>query len=236
VAPDDEHFAGGSKAPTCTPAPACSVVAGSATHSVTPDQALSLPSIVADAPSGSVIELEPGTYDLTAALTFSKNEVTLRSATGNAADVVINGLELPAVIEINASKVTLSAFTLTNVGLTGALGVRGISILALGESRVVGTRLCGLVVRDAGYDRFVESHQSSGAVDCGRIEGNLFQLSAARQPGVCCAGCQAPHGVTVYAARDWVIRQNAFDGLTCFSNCEMNPPYSLLVARGSRST
>ena len=91
LAPDDAYYVGG---PTdggetrCEPAPPCSAVAGPATITVTPEQAMELHSVVTDAPAGAVIELTPGTYTLSEPLTFARPRVTLRSSTGKPADVV----------------------------------------------------------------------------------------------------------------------------------------------------
>ena len=57
-----------------------------------PAQASQLPGIGGSAPAGSTIRLAPGLYNLDgASLVFRTSDVTLRSATGNRDDVVLDG-------------------------------------------------------------------------------------------------------------------------------------------------
>ena len=253
IAPDDEHFVGGSggsgasdagTVERCDPAPPCSTPSGPATTTVAAGDA-ALHTIVASANAGDVIELSPGTYSLGQPLVFAKDGVTLRSSTGNPGDVTVNGQNYPGVVEINASNITLSGFTLTNATETGVMGTVGIAVIPPEDARIVGTRICNMVVRNAGGEHFMNvlrtPSPTKGWADCGLIEGSSFVLDGT--PAAAACAVRSPNGVTVSAGWGWVVRGNAFGGFTCppgdpadpATTCK-GPPFAVVFSDGSRDT
>jgi hypothetical protein len=189
------------------PAPAGDVI------SVSPGQAGQLPSIVSGAAPGTTIELADGSYDLGATLQLSKEGVTLRSQSGVAANVVIDGsYQVNELIAISASNVTVAHVTLTHAVH------HPIHVYPPGAgSDVVGTVLYGLRITDSGQ-QFVKVNPvgSDAWVDEGRIECSEFLMTDAGRPNIesCCGGCYTG-GIDVHAGYKWVVRNNRFEGIYC---------------------
>lgn len=107
-----ETTGGPDPAAPCAPLPP---PAGRVIH-VTPAQSGELPSIVADAASGTTIALADGTYDMSAGalLHFVTPGVTLRSQSGDRDAVVLDGNDgLGELALISASDITIADLTLT---------------------------------------------------------------------------------------------------------------------------
>ena len=252
VAPGDDYFvsggAGGSGGapPTddgpCTPAPPCTDAAGPATRVVGPAEAADLHSIVLEAAAGSVIELEDGTYTLNGPLVFARDDVTLRSKSGDAAAVTIDGQGYPGAIQIDASRVTLSAITVLNLG-GGGLGSIGVAVAPSGGRRLLGIRLCGVELRNAGAEAFVSVRRTGGGVaDCGRVERGRFELDVTAA-GLCADPPSAalPSAITVAGGRGWVVTGSAFSGFTCTpldprAPICPNPPFAVRFDQGARDS
>ena len=88
---------------------AVSLRAGAATVNVT--DFAELQSAVANASDGDEIVLAAGTYAMTASLTFSVANVTMRGATGDRDDVVLDAGLGNRRLVVNATGVTLRDFT-----------------------------------------------------------------------------------------------------------------------------
>jgi hypothetical protein len=79
--------------------PAGSIVA------VKPSQASMLPAIVAGAAAGSTVQLDDGTYSVTASIWISKPGVTLRSTSGKRDAVILDGAyAVDEIVDIGADE------------------------------------------------------------------------------------------------------------------------------------
>lgn len=220
---------GGGAAPTgCAPLPpAQGTIVG-----VDPSQAGDLPGIVQGAAAGATIVLSKGTYALSAGLQFTKDGVTLRSATDVAEDVVIDGqYAVNETIAITGSNVTIAHVTVTRAidhpihVYPPAAGVD-----------VKGTVLYGLRIIDGG-EQFVKVNPVAGQpgyVDDGRIECSYFELTDAGRPHVepCCGGCYTG-GIDVHAGWSWQVRNNFFKGIYCDAGLA---EHAIHFWKGSRGT
>ncbi len=195
----------------------CPALAGSGgeTIRVTPSQAADLPQIVRDAAAGATIVLEDGTYEIDQILAFRKDGVTMRSASDDAAAVIIDAnYEVTEPVFITASDVTVAHITITRaidhpVHVTPA---------GDGAPDVTGTLLYGLRIIDGG-EQFVKVNPNGARdawVDDGRIECSYFEMTdqgrpnVERNPGGCYTG-----GVDVHSGRGWVVRNNEFHDIYC---------------------
>jgi hypothetical protein len=230
---------GGAGAPpfeTCQPAPPCSELSSAAGVTLTPRAAQDLPGVAATAAAGSTIVLAPGTYKTGGALEIGQPGVTLRSSTGNAADVMIEGASLQTLLKITASDVTIA-----NVTLRGTTE----SAVVVGAKRGVDIerpRLCGVRIVDAGPNGFVRTVSGGGWVDCGRVEGAWLELTDAARPAHCCPACFAAM-LNIRGGRGWVIANNDFRSGFCASvvppvapaDCG-SPPMAVIFHGGARDT
>lgn len=184
---------------------------------VIPEQAALLPDLVAAAAAGTTLVLAPGTYGAVsgaplAALTFDAPGVTLRSASGNAADVVLDGQYLTeAMIRIRASDVMIAGVTLRH-----ALH-HAIHVTPAGGS-IEGIVLSGLHIIDAG-NRLVKVDGGLGSyVDRGMLNCSTLELTAQGRERIqpsdtaCDTG-----GLFAIQTRGWSVQGNSFRGLYCSS-------------------
>ena len=184
-----------------------------------PDRAEELPQIVRDAPSGTVILLEDGTYRITAdgegsrRLQFHTPGVTLRSVSNDANAVIIDGeYRTNEMIFIDADDVTIAHITITHAV------DHGIHVTAPGGGGIRNTRLYGLRLIDHG-EQFVKVNANgdrTGWADDGRLECSYFELTdegrpnIERSPGGCYTG-----GIDTHGGRGWTIRGNRFESIYC---------------------
>ena len=195
------------------PAPSGNVI------EVTTARANELPSIVQNAAPSTTIVLAPGTYTMTASgessrrMQFRSPNVTLRGATNDPRDVVIDGeYETNEMITIHASDVTIANLTLTRavdhlVHVTGG-----------GSGTITGTRLYNLRLVDGG-EQFVKVNASNGNThfaDQGELACSVLQMTNTGRthvepnPGGCYTG-----GIDAHYARGWVVRDNVFLDIYC---------------------
>ncbi len=195
------------------PAPAGAIVR------VDPGMAASLPALVRDAAPDTTFLLADGVYRMTGGeserrIVVRADGVTLRSASGDAAAVVIDGEYTTfEVLSVVASRVTVAELTITHavdhcVHVTppdGGADVRGFT-------------MHGVRLRDCG-EQFLKVNPNtarSAFVDEGTVSCSDFELTDAgrpyieRSPGGCYTG-----GIDVHAARGWQVRDNDFRGLYC---------------------
>lgn len=212
----------------CNPLPK----ANGTTIEVTPAQAGELAAIVSGAASGTTIVLAKGTYPLATTLQFAKANVTLRSATDIAEDVVIDGAySVNEMIAISASNVTIAHVTVTRAV------DHPIHIYPLNAGAdIKGTLLYGLRLIDGG-EQFVKVNPivgQAGYVDEGRIECSHFELTDAGRPHVepCCGGCYTG-GIDVHAGWKWQVRNNTFRGIYCDTGLA---EHAIHFWKGSRDT
>ncbi|NKB71235.1 MAG: hypothetical protein GKR89_29535 [Candidatus Latescibacteria bacterium] len=185
---------------------------------VTPDQADQLAALVAEAPALSTILLEDGLYqsDLESEsqrrLIFRRPGVTLKSASGRAEAVVIDGqYRTGELLFVLAANVVVADLTLTR-SIDHLIHVS-----TPGAEAVTGVQLRNLRLIDGG-EQFVKINAGGqgGFVDDGLVEDCFFQLTEEgrphieRQPGGCYTG-----GIDAHAARGWIVRGNHFRDIYC---------------------
>lgn len=169
------------------------------TLSVTSESALQ--EAVARVRSYTTLVLAPGTYQLVRPLVISGGvqDITIRSSTGHADDVVLVGPAptatnpLPAgLIASRVTRLTLSGFTMRDVA---------------GYPIVLGTdvqqpRLQGLRIVDNG--QFVQSalHDAGGGAAGGIVEGCSFEYTG--------TASNLPTGIDIRGGREWILRGNRF--------------------------
>jgi hypothetical protein len=187
---------------------------------VTPDMADELPAIVRDAPSGAVITLAAGTYRMTGSgdaerrIQIVQDGVTLRGATGEPSDVVIDGeYQTEEMISIAASDVVVTDLTITRavhhpIHVTGGP-----------DGDITGVVLHRLRLIDGG-EQFVKINTSGATpntyADDGVVSCSYFELTdegrpmVVPEPGGCYTG-----GIDGHQARGWHVIQNSFVGIHC---------------------
>ncbi len=179
---------------------------------------------ITSASAGDTITLAAGTYDLQALGVKIATPLTLRSASGGAADVILTGTALP-LIEIRASDVTIASLTFAQAGT--AIRVQPLA------GTLTGTRIYDVTFADVTgpairissgtpADHSLGPYADNGTIACSRFAG---APSAAH----CSPGTLAIDGSAI---RGWVIRDNHFEGLACDSqNRRM-----VWIGHGSRDT
>ncbi|MBN2191869.1 MAG: hypothetical protein JW751_03560, partial [Polyangiaceae bacterium] len=184
---------------------------------VAPDQADELHTIVDEAPAGSTIVLAPGTYPLARWLRFSRPGVTLRSATDEARDVIIDADYADAALEavvINADDVTIAHVTVQRAA------DHPVHIYPPdGGPDLVGPRLYGVRLIDGG-EQFLKVNPNgdrSAFVDEGSVVCSEFVMTEEGRPHVETLGSGACYtgGIDVHAGRRWLVRSNRFEGIYC---------------------
>lgn len=221
--PNAAGDAGASGGPSEVPTSADCVVLPAVPHDsilVMPAQANELPSIVKNAAAGSTIALADGTYKMTGSdeaarrIQITKSGITLRSVSGKAAAVVLDGeYQTNELITINASDVTVANLTLLHA-VDHAVHVMGGP-----TANITGARLTNLRIVDAG-EQFVKVNPSGGNpntyADQGILECSLLEMTADGRPHVepNPGGCYTG-GIDAHSARDWIVRMNTFRGIYC---------------------
>ncbi len=181
-----------------------------------------LRAVVQGAAVGSVVELAPGTYTIDAAgegqytgLYFTTPDVTMRGATGNAADVIIDsgyrdhGAET-AAISVDAPGIVLADFTVQ----------RSIFHLIHLWANADGARVFNVSLVDGGQ-QFLKASPGDGRVDDTVVACSRFVMTDAGRDNVWGYGdldggtsCYTG-GIDTHDARNWVVRYNYFEGIYC---------------------
>lgn len=199
---------------------------------VTAAQAGELPGIVSSAPADSTILLEDGNYALATTLQIANNGLSLRGASGDAANVIIDGAyAVNELLAITGSNVTVSDITLTRAIdhpihiYPPAAGVD-----------VVGTLVYRTRIIDGG-EQFIKINPivgQEGWIDDGRVECSTFELTDEGRPNVepCCGGCYTG-GIDAHAAWRWEVRNNVFRGIYCATGLA---EHAVHFWKGSRDT
>ena len=174
-----------------------------------------LPHLVRTAEEGTHFVFEPGSYDLPNTLHVRAPGLSFRSATGDAADVVLDGrYEVNSLFLVQASEVTITDLTLTRANHHGV----HISPAGDAEEDVLGVDLYRLRLRDMSQ-QFIKVNPNGGRsafVDDGRLECSYFELTDAGRPHVdpTATGCYTG-GIDAHSARGWVVRNNEFVDIYC---------------------
>ncbi|MCA9490917.1 MAG: hypothetical protein KC621_13405, partial [Myxococcales bacterium] len=161
---------------------------------------------IAAAAPGATLVLAPGTHLVTPPLVLDK-AITLRSE-GVVASATIDGARTAGpLVEIRASGVTLAHLGLTRSG--GDL----VHVQPAGAD-IEDTRLYALTMVDPGrYAVVVEGDGADHWVEGGELSCSTIELSddgRGEIDGECETG-----GIDAYGVRDWVVRDNHFEGLWC---------------------
>jgi hypothetical protein len=218
--------AGGAGAPGVE-CPALSPPTGSVVH-VTAAQAGELPNVVFNAPAGTTFLLEDGTYALASGLQLAKPGMVLRSASNDAARVIVDGgFQVDETIAVSASDVTIAHITVERAihhpihVYTPASG-----------TDVTGTRIYGVTIIDGGQ-QFVKVNPGTtgGWVDEGAVECSSFKMTDAGRAQVvdCYTG-----GIDVHAGWNWVVRNNRFEDIYCTTG--QIAEHAVHFWRGARGT
>lgn len=176
-----------------------------------------LAQVVRDAPANTTIRLADGVYtsdrdgESNRRLVFRQPGVTLRSASGDAGAVIIDGeYRTREILYVVASDITIAELTVTRA-------VDHLAHVTDEGARVLRPRFYGVRFIDGG-EQFLKVNASGGDgfVDEGVVECSTFHLTDEGRPNVerCCGGCYTG-GIDAHAARDWVVRQSRFEGIYC---------------------
>jgi len=186
---------------------------------VDPSMSASLPEMVRNAVAGTTFRLADGTYTMTGdeaarRLQIRALGITLRSASGDAAAVIIDGeYTTQEILGVHAGD-----FTLAEVTLTRAVDhCVHVSPNDMGPN-VLNSRFYGVHLTDCG-EQFLKANPNGARTaftDDGRVECSTFTMTDAgrphveRTPGGCYTG-----GIDAHSARGWVVRANTFEGIYC---------------------
>jgi len=211
VAPGDA--AGDVTTTTRTGCPALSAPTGAIVN-VTAAQTGTLHQAMLDAAAGTTFVLAPGNYPIAGSLRLEKPGMTLRSSTDRAADVVIDAAyDVAEAIVIRASNATVAHVTVTRA-VDHAIHVSP----ATEGVDVTGLVVYGVALTDNG-EQFLKVNPlgtAAGYIDGGRVECSSFLLTDAGRPHIerSTGGCYTG-GIDVHAGRDFVVRNNRFEGIYC---------------------
>lgn len=179
---------------------------------VTPERAASLPSIIAKAPSGSTIFLADGTYVIgTRILMFQAPHVTLRSASGNRAAVILDGqYDTATIVQIRAPHISIADLTITRTRH------HPIQVMGNGDDAL----LYNLHLVDASQqllkiNPYGDPRQDN---DFGTVACSLFELTEKGRGHVETLGGKNPcytGGIDAHGAWGWHVRDNVFKNIYC---------------------
>jgi hypothetical protein len=186
------------------PAPSGNVI------SVTPAQAGDLPSLAFEAKDGDTLLLEDGTYHLGGAFLHFVAGATLRSKSGDATKVILDGdWQSAEVVQIGASGVTIAEVTLARAT------THPIHVTPSNQSDVLGTMIYGVIVHDPGEqgikinpDAAKAHHADGGTIACSIVR--LTDDGRAHVQNSCYTG-----GIDAHGAVGWTVRDNRIDGFWC---------------------
>lgn len=214
------------------PAPSGTIVA------VDPSMAAALPAMVRDAAANTTFVLADGTYRMSGdeasrRLQIRAPGVTLRSASGDAAAVIIDGeYGTNEIITVHANDVTLAEITVTHAvdhcvhvtPPTGSVSITGFSAY-------------GVRIQDCG-EQFIKINPNgdrAAFADDGAIACSHFELTDAGRPHVerAVGGCYTG-GIDAHGARGWVVRDSTFVDIYC--ETEGLAEHAIHFWTGSRDT
>ncbi len=177
---------------------------------VTPDQASELAQIVLDAPAGTTILLNDGVYALGSGplLHFFKPDMSLRSKNGDPLAVVLDGeYGVGELVLVQASGVTIADITLQRA-FWHPIHVTGAPDHTIEDTRIYNVRIIDpgqqAIKINASQDMYFSD---SGLIACSQV---LMTDDGRSHVENCYTG-----GIDAHSARDWVIRDNYFEGFWC---------------------
>jgi len=200
---------------------------------VGPQDNAMLATIVAQAPAGATIALQPGTYDRssTGPITITNAGVTLRGASGEPLDVVLDGGRASGdnLLWIAADDALVADLTLTSTGSGG--GLIGIEPTDVTINR---PRFYRLALRDtpnAAIDVRPSLSDTPAWTDEGVIACSNFELTPSYRETL--TDCTSVGAVRARGSNDWIIRDNTIEGHWCPGS----PAYAVIAFdNASRNT
>ena len=165
---------------------------------------------VANATPGTTILVAEGTYNLNdISLVFNVPDVTLRSASGDRAGVVLDGAyRSREIAQINASHVTLADLTMRRATK------HVIHVMSTARGDTLNTRIYNVHIIDPGEQAIKINTAAPGHYpDNGEIACSLIELTDAGRPRIrnnCYTG-----GIDAHKARGWLVRDNVIEGFWC---------------------
>lgn len=180
------------------------------------------------AASGTTILVANGTYNLNGNyLRFDTPNVTLRSASGDRAAVILDGnYQTTEIVQIVASNVTIADVTLREAY------DHPIHVMSGDASHTLNTLIYNVHVFDPGQQAIKVNpaaagyYADDGVIACSRIE--LTNTGRTHIRDNCYTG-----GVDAHQARGWVIRDNHIEGFWCASGLS---EHAIHMWRGGRDT
>jgi hypothetical protein len=156
-----------------------------------------------------IISLADGTYTLTATLFVNAPNVTITGASGNRANVIIQGDAMSASATVkNLVRAAGSGFVIKDLTLQKS----GWHLLqVVGEVNADSPRVSNVVFRDAWEQMLkVTIDQSNYSItsDNGVVENSLFEYTAGIGPQYYIGG------IDVHGGKNWIVRNNTFKGTT----------------------
>ena len=165
-----------------------------------------LAAAVAAAGEGATLVLADGTYAVGQSIALNVPGVTLRSMSGNAGAVVIDGGALAEpIVVVGAPDCRIAEVTITG-GAATAVQIRP---SGPGSDRV---SIYGVQFVDAGTTT-VDTVIADGAyVETGRVECSTFRRTAFLEDA---AACAVDTALAVRGGRGWLVRSNTFERYGC---------------------
>ncbi|MBN2714241.1 MAG: hypothetical protein JXX14_00220 [Deltaproteobacteria bacterium] len=182
---------------------------------ITPDDVGRLSTIVAGAQPGDVFIFESGTYSLNGDyIWISTPGVTLRSASGNPEDVILDGnYQTTEIVTVAASNCTIAEMTIQRAA------THPIHVTTSEAGDTLNTKIYRMTIIDPGEQAIkINTHSSESATfaDNGEVACSSIQLTDAGRPHVnmsatpCYTG-----GIDAHQARGWIIQDNTISGFWC---------------------
>jgi hypothetical protein len=198
---------------------------------VDPSMTAQLQSIVSGLKKGDTVLFKKGIYNLNGAyLWVSASAVTLRSASQNPEDVIIDGgYNSTEIITVAASDVTIAEITIRKAK------THPIHVTAGDAGSITGTRIYRVTIIDPAEQGIKINPDSKGNfADNGEIACSHIQLTDDGRPHVnpTAGGCYTG-GIDAHQARGWIIRDNLIEGFYCNNGLS---EHAIHLWRGCRDT
>lgn len=196
-----------------------------------------VPAAVSNAVSGDTVMLAAGTYDLSGqALWVAADGVTIRGATGNASDVVLDGgydtaggglISVPSFSNVTIADLTIQRPRFHAIHVTGGSAPANDTLIY--NVRLFDPGEQAIKINTAGNGNYPDD----GEIACSHIEltdpGRQQVMSYTSSGSNCYTG-----GVDAHDARGWTVRDNTIVGFWC-SNADL-AEHGIHFWTGSRDT
>jgi hypothetical protein len=183
-----------------------------------------LHTMVASLSFGETLLIATGDYTVTSPLIPSESGVTVRSASGNAGDVSLDGSSLVEhLVELRHSDLTLAHLTLIG-------GSNDVLDVAAPSGDTTGTRIYDVTFA-AFADEAIQinkgsSYPDNGEIACSNFSGEALDRSA--------GNCATVNAVRLEGGQGWVLRDNVVENIWCQDDTGMNGTF--YVTEGARDT